>query len=210
MKPINTNIIQLVLCLCLCITISVAQAAALYKWVDDDGDVRYTDHPPIDKGYELLNSYGVVIKSAKAPKTEKELADEKKANELAQKKLEEEKRKKQLQDAKDRVLLLTFSSEEELSLVQDNRVEVIDSVIRLIGKNITTSKERRARLETNAQTLYLSKGLEVPGGLAQNIEHLTSKIESQKFQQQRKQVEKDRITQQFTLDLERYRILTNL
>ena len=210
MKPINTNILQLVLSISLCAFVTLTQAAALYKWVDDDGDVRYTDQPPIKKGYESLNSHGVVIKSTKAPKTDKELAKEKKANELAQKKLEEEKRKKQLQDAKDRVLLMTFSSEEELGLVRDNRIEVIDSVIRLIEKNIVTSKERLARLESNAQTLYAAKGLEVPGGLAQNIEHLTSKIDSQKYQHQRKQVEKDKINQQFTLDLERYRSLTNL
>lgn len=210
MKPINPNIIQLVLCISLCTCVTLTQAAALYKWVDDDGDVRYTDHPPIKKGYELFNSNGVIIKSADAPKTEKELADEKKAAELAQKKLEEEQRKKQLQDAKDRVLLMTFSSEEELSLVRDNRIEVIDAVIRLIEKSIVTTKERLARLETNADTLYLFKGLEVPGGLAQNIEHFTNKLENRESQQLLKQVEKDKINQQFTRDLERYRLLTDL
>jgi hypothetical protein len=208
MKMINTYIIRLLLCICFCVAIPVAQAA-LYKWVDDNGDVRYTGHPPTNKAYDLLNSHGVIIKSAGTPKTEKELADEKKAKQLAKIKLAEDKRKKQLQDAKDRVLLMTFSSEEELGLVRDNRIEVIDSVIRLIDKNIVTSKERLARLETNAETTYHSKGLEVPGGLAQNIEHLNSKIDSQKNQQQQKQAEKDKINQQFTVDLKRYRSLTD-
>jgi hypothetical protein len=209
MKPINTKTIQLVLSISLCAFVTLAQAAALYKWIDDDGSVRYTDHPPIKKEHKTLNAHGVVIKSTEAPKTEKELADAKKANKLAQKKLEKEKREQQAQDAKNRVLLMTFSSEEELSLVRDNRIDVIDSVIRLIEKSILTTKERLARLETNAETLYLSKGLEVPGGLAQNIEHFTKKLDARKDQQQLKQVEKDKINQQFARDLLRYRSLTN-
>lgn len=210
MKSTNTKITQLMLCISLCAFVTLTQAAALYKWTDDNGDVRYTDQPPTKKAYEAFNSNGVVIESADAPKTEKELADEKKANEVAQKKLEEEKRIKKIQDAKDRVLLMTFSSEEELGLVRDNRIEVIDSVIRLIEKSIETTKERLARLETNADTLYLSKGLDVPGGLAQNIEHFSNKLDNRRDQQLLKQFEKDKINQQFVQDLERYRLLTDL
>lgn len=209
MKLINTKIIQLMLSISLCALTTLVQAAVLYKWIDDDGSARYTDHPPVTKGYETLNSQGVVIKITDAPKTEKELADEKKAKKLVQNKLDEEKRIKQVQDAKDRVLLMTFSSEEELSLVRDNRIEVIESVIRLIEKSIVTTKERLGRLETNAQTLYLSKELEVPGGLAQNIEHFTNKLDSRRDQLLLKQFEKDKINQQFTQDLERYRLLTS-
>lgn len=210
MKPINTHITQLLLSISLCTFVTLAQAASLYKWVDDDGAIRYTGQAPIQKAYELLNSHGVVIRSAEAPKTKQELADEKKANKIAQKKLAEEKREKQAQDARDRVLLMTFSSEEELKLVRNNRIEVIDSVIRLIGKNIVSSKQRLADLETNAETNYRSKGLEVPGGLAQNIEHLANKVDSQNRQQQQKQAEKDKINQQFNLDIKRYRTLKNL
>ena len=207
MKPNKTIFAQLILYISLCTVFTVTQAAALYKWVDDDGNVRYTDHPPANKGHELLNSHGVVIKSTAAPKTEKELADEKKANELAEKQREKDEKEKKARDARDRVLLMTFSSEEELSLVKNNRVEVIESVIRLIDKSIATTQERLTLLENNAQTLYLSKGLEVPGGLAQNIEHFTKKLDNRKNQRQLKQAEKDKIDLQFAQDLERYRLL---
>ena len=136
--------------------------------------------------------------------------NEKKAKELAQKQLEKEALEKKARDAKDRVLLMTFSSEEELELVKDNRMDVIESVIRLIDKSIVTTQERLTRLETNAQTLYLSKDLEVPGGLAQNIEHFTKKLDSRNAQRQLKQIEKDKINQQYAEDLERYRFLTDL
>ncbi|MFT4606890.1 MAG: hypothetical protein ACI9V8_001379 [Urechidicola sp.] len=210
MRLINTKVIQLLLSISLCISVTLTQAEVVYKWIDDNGSIRYTDHPPIKKEHQTLNAHGVVIKSTEAPKTEKELADEKKVHELAQKKLEQEKNQKQAQDAKDRVLLMTFSSEQELGLVRDNRIEVIDSVIRLIEKSIVTTKQRLARLETDAETQYLSKGQEVPGGLAQNIEHFTKKLDARKSQQRLKQVEKDKINQQFALDLDRYRLLKGL
>ena len=209
MKSIKANFAKVILGISLCTAFTLPQAASLYKWVDDDGNVRYTDYPPIRKGHETLNSHGVVIKSTAAPKTEKELAAEKKANDLAQKELEIEKKKIQAEQAKDRVLLMTFSSEDELGLVKDNRIEVVDSVIRLIDKSIVTTQERLTLLENNAQTLYRAKGLAVPGGLAQNIEHFTNKLISRNNQRQLKQIEKDKINNQFAKDLERYRFLKN-
>lgn len=205
MNPIYTKIIQLMLGIGL--LVNVTQAFALYKWIDDDGNIHYSDHPPSKKGHKELNSHGVIIKSTDAPKTKEELAAEKEANKIAQKKLREEKRIQQAQAAKDRVLLLTFSSEEELDLVRNSRIEVVDSVIRLIGTSITAAETTLARFQNDAETRYLSKGLEVPGGLAQNIEHFTKKIEARRQQQALKQDEKDKINLEFDQDLERYRFL---
>ena len=47
----------------------------------------------------------------------------------------------------------------------------------------------------------------MPGGLAQKIEHFSRKIENRNAQLQLKQAEKDKINQQFELDLARYRAL---
>lgn len=207
MKQTKSFLSRLILSIGLCAVISMTQAGVLYKWVDDEGNVRYTDHPPTKKAHQTLNAQGVIIKSTAAPKTEEELAREKKAHDLAQEQLEKEKKLKQARATKDRVLLLTFSSEEELNLVRDNRIEVIESVLRLIDNSIATTQERLTLLENNAQTLYLSKELEVPGGLAQNIEHFTNKLNSRKKQRQLKQIEKDKLHLQYTEDLERYRFL---
>ena len=58
-----------------------------------------------------------------------------------------------------------------------------------------------------ADSIYLSQGKEVPGGLAQKIEHFTRKIENRNAQLALKQSEKDKINAQFEFDLARFRLL---
>jgi hypothetical protein len=115
--------------------------------------------------------------------------------------------RKDIQDKKDQVLLLTFSSEEELGLVRKNRIDVIDSVISLIEKSILSTQDTLDALLATAEQNYLSKGKEVPGGLAQKIEHFTGKIQSRNAQLQLKQDEKAKIEQQYQADLVRFREL---
>ena len=185
-------------------------AAKLYKWVDEDGNIRYSDRlppPQINKGHETLNPQGIVIKRTAAAKTEVELAAAQQAQEELEAKLAAEKKIKEKQDHKDLVLLLTFSSEAELGRVKDNRLDVLESVIKLIKKSITTTEEKLASLELTAEQNYRSKGQEIPGGLAQNIGFFTRKKSIREKQLQLKKTEKRKITRQYQVDLARYRFL---
>ncbi|MCP4188808.1 MAG: DUF4124 domain-containing protein [Gammaproteobacteria bacterium] len=190
--------------------VSPIQAATLYKWIDDEGNIRYSDRMPITdvkKQHQTLNDQGIVIDTKAAAKTEEELDAEAAAKKAEELRLAEEKRLKTIQDKKDRVLLLTFSSEQEMSSVHGNRIDVIDSVINLIKKSLTTTEERLIGLEDKADLHYRSKDKEIPGGLAQNIEHFTRKVLNRKEQLRLKEEEKQKINKQFELDLARYRLL---
>jgi hypothetical protein len=194
----------------LCIVAGTSSAAALYKWIDEDGQVRYSDRLPVKqvkKKHQQLNSQGVVVTTTEAAKSEEELAAEAEARRKAEEQAAEQARLDEIQYKKDQVLLLTFSSEKEMALARDDRLEVIDSVIRLITKNITSTQETLLELETSAEQTYTSQGREIPGGLAQKIEHFTRKIESRTDQLLMKVDEKDRIKEQFELDLARFREL---
>lgn len=194
----------------LCMFTGGVDAAALYKWIDEDGQIRYSDRLPatqVKKKHQQLNSQGVVVGTTEAAKSEEELAAEAEAKRIAEEQAAEEARLNQIQYEKDQVLLLTFSSERELELARDDRLEVLDSVIRLITKNITSTQKTLQELETSADQNYTSKGKEIPGGLAQKIEHFTRKIESRTDQLLLKVEEKDRINQQFEHDLARFREL---
>jgi hypothetical protein len=105
------------------------------------------------------------------------------------------------------VLLLTFSSEEEIEGARDNRMQVLDSVIRLIESSIDSTQDKLDYLLDRAQEAYISKGKEVPGGLAQNIEHFERKIESRDAQLQLKQAEREKVRLKYEVDLERFRLL---
>ena len=66
----------------ICALISPAGAGALYKWVDENGNVRYSDKIPANQakqGHSQLNSQGVVINTQEKAKTEAELAAQAKA-----------------------------------------------------------------------------------------------------------------------------------
>ena len=198
----------MLLALLLCAAFTPASAAALYKWVDENGAVHYSSQLPpkqTQKGHQQLNSQGVVVSTQEAikTKTEEELAEEARAAEEAK----EVARLKEIQDAKDRVLLLTFSTEDEIELARDNRIEVIDSVIRLIRGSIETTQEKLQPLQQSADNNYLSKGKEVPGGLAQKIEFFEGRLVSRNAQLEAKIQEKEKIRQKYESDLERYRLL---
>jgi len=194
----------------LCIATGAASAAALYKWIDEDGQVRYSDRLPtkqVKKKHQQLNSQGVVVGTTEAARSDEEIAAEAEAKRKAEEQAKEDARLQEIQYKKDQVLLLTFSSEREMALARDDRLEVLDSVIRLITKSIDSTQVTLRELEAQAEKNYTSQDRDVPGGLAQKIEHFTRKIDSRTDQLILKIEEKDRINEQFELDLARFREL---
>ena len=189
---------------------STADAAKLYKWVDEDGQIRYSDRLPsnrVKKKHQQLNRQGVVVNTTDDARSDEEIAAEAEARLKAEQEAAEAARLKAIQDQKDQVLLLTFSSEEELSLAREKRIGDIDSVINLINKSIVSTREKLEELQGNADQIYLSQGKEVPGGLAQKIEQFTRKMENRTRQLEQKEAEKSKINQQYEIDLARYRHL---
>ena len=209
--PTSVRASQLILIsLLLCLLPGLSAAGSLYKWVDEDGQVRYSDRMPssqIKQKHEKLSPQGVVIGTKEAAKSEEELAAANEAKAALEAKQALERIAKEEQDRKDRVLILTFSSEEEMSAVRENRIAVIDSVINLIQKSIDDTEEKLVGLKENAEVNYTSKDLEIPGGLEQKIEFFTRRISLRTDQLNLKEVEKQKLIEQFDLDMARYRLL---
>jgi hypothetical protein len=199
-------------CLILLGISATASAGKLYKWVDENGDIRYSDRVPVSqvkRELQTLNAQGVVINTQAAAKTDDELKASKEAEKELQARRDAERQNKETQGRLDRVLFLTFSSEREMSRVKNDRIDVLDSVIRLIYKSLATTEERLLRFENLAEQQYTSKGEEIPGGLAQNIEESIRKINNREKQLALKLGEKFKIEAQFEIDLARFRLLKN-
>ena len=206
----STRLPELMLAALLCVVSSAPMAGALYKWVDENGAIRYSDQLPPDqnkKGHQQLNSQGMVLSTRDAARPPEEIAIEAESKRKLEEQQREEARIKSIQDKKDRVLLLSFSSEEELELARENRIQVIDSVIRLITNSIKTTQGKLDKLSTRADQAYISKGHDVPGGLAQKIEHFERKAESRNAQLKLKIAEREKIRQKYDFDLDRFRLL---
>jgi hypothetical protein len=201
---------DLLLAVLLCAVSSTSTAGALYKWVDENGKVRYSDRMPPDQKknkHQQLNSQGMVLSTRDAAKSPEEIAIEAESKNKLEELQREEKRVKAIQDKHDRVLLLTFSSEEELEHARESRMQVMDSFILLIESSIESTQGKLDGLTSRAQEAYISKGKEVPGGLAQKIEHFERKIESRDSQLRLNKMEKEKIRQTYETDLERFRLL---
>ncbi len=198
------------LALVLCALSAPVSSASLYKWIDENGQVRYSDRLPpnqVKKKHQQLSKQGVVLSTTEDARSEEEIAEELEKQQALESERAEQARLKQIQDKKDQVLLLTFSSAEEIDLAREDRLAVVDSVIRLIEKSIASTQTKLDELQANADEVYLSQGKEVPGGLAQKIEHFTRKIENREAQLELKLDEKAKINARFDSDLERFRLL---
>ncbi len=199
-------ILALLIVATLCVGSNPVKAGTLYKWVDETGQIRYSDNlpaPQVKRKHQQLNSQGIVITTQEAAKSEAELAIELKLEKDAatQAKLDEE------QNRKDQVLLLTFSNESELNMARNDRLEVLGSVIQLIRNNIALMQLKLDELQARAEETYLSQNKVVPGGLAQRIEDLKKIKEGRDAQLDSKLLAKERIEQQYVIDLNRYRLL---
>jgi hypothetical protein len=206
----STLLPELLLAVLLCAVSSTSMAGALYKWVDENGNVRYSDRMPPDQKknkHQQLSSQGLVLTTRDAARSPEEIAIETESKRKLEEQQREEARIKSIQDKHDRVLMLTFSSEEEIEAARDDRMQAVESVIRLINSSIETTQGQLDGLTNRAQEAYISKSKEIPGGLAQKIEHFERKIESRDAQLQLKLSDKEKVRQKYEADLDRYRLL---
>jgi len=190
------------------------RSATLYKWVDDKGEVRYSDQLPpgqAGKGFEKLTTEGFVVEKKApemTPEEKRRARIEARIRAIEEKRRkEEEARKRAEQEHQDTVLMMTYSNEDEIREAKDERLEVVEEVIKLLKRNIEDEQQKLESLKQEAREKYSDKGQEVPGGLAQKIEYSTNKILSKQTQLLLKYDELDRINEQFVKDLTRYREL---
>lgn len=200
--------VRLISCLLLCSGLSlasIAEAGNLYKWIDDQGQIHYGDRIPPEyakKERKTLNDQGIVVDTKARAKTPEEIAE---AERLARLKAEEERRQAE-QAAKDKILLDTFSNEDEMIMTRNGKIEAIDAVIRItkgriekLGERLTTLTARAAHLERSGRT--------VPDELDTEIRSTRQQIRENKAYIAQKGVEQQAIRDQFETDIQRFREL---
>jgi len=135
------------------LTLAVAGAhGALYKWVDENGRVQYSDRPPgSDKGGVQLSNRGIVVK---------------KLEEDARTKAE--KAKAEEQSRQDTALLQSFSSAEEIDLKRDREVQGLNAAIANLRSQEKRVSERLADDRRRAEN-YRRRKEPVPDPVKQGI-----------------------------------------
>jgi len=183
--------------------------AARNKWVDEKGQVHYGDRVPaqyLSKDRQVLNDQGVVIRKHEKLKTEEELTEEQERQAIQ---LEKDKRdliaarKKALRD---RVLTDTFTTERDILMARDRRIDAITSQINLTETIIKDDEKKLAAIKNRIENIEKS-GREVPENTKKSLVVVSRQLETHYQFVESKNQERESILQDFDRDIKRFREL---
>jgi len=187
------------------ITSSFCVQAKMYKWVDENGQMHFGDKIPLKyivKAHDELNEQGVVMKHKDAAKTPKQKAEARRLESERKKAALVEKRKMQ----RDRVLLDTYTTERDLIVARDSRLDAVDSQIQLAVSIIKDSNNKIESMEKQVTQIKTSNR-EVPPGLYKRIDNEKQQVLVQSKVMGNHKKHRDEISIQFNDYIERFKVL---
>ncbi len=179
----------------------------VYKWVDANGQVQYSNRMPPESAQQErkeISESGRVIKVYNAPKTPEEKAESERLARLEELRKDRE-RKRAIHD---RSLLSSYSSKDDMVSAQQNKITMVEALIQLTHSRITSMQERLQKLTEEAAG-YERSGKTLPFALKQQISNLHDLIEHNTRFAADKEVEIKEIRKQSARDLARYEELTS-
>jgi len=180
-----------------------AEAERTYRWTDADGVVHYGDHVPpqfAQGAVVVMNREGVKLREQTAPPSE--------AERLALKaRAEADARRRQ----HDRFLLITYSSEREITQLREERLAQIEAQITASQAYLDSLSRRldslRARTSNFRPYATTAQAPRMPDALAAEIVQTLAEARTQQAALLTRQHEKDELNARFDADLKRYREL---
>ena len=178
----------------------------LYKWVDEQGVTHYGDHiPPEYAGHEqrVINSQGVEINRLEAQKTPEQLAAE------DQKKLDGQQRQN-----RDKNLLNTYASVQEIERLRDQRVTLVTDQIKVTSQflEVLNGKLKKLRASSMHYKPYNSdpNAQAMPDQIAEDLVRVGNDIRTQEQNLREKRSEETSMRKQFESDIERFKELKGI
>ena len=201
--------------LCLCALLASGHAAGapdrsdgrvLYKWVDKDGLTHYGDHVPPEYATQeqhVLNSRGYEIKHLDAQKTAEQAAAEE------QKRLDAEQRQ-----LRDRNLLSTYASVQEIERLRDQRLTLLADQIKVTNQFLDTLNGRMKKMRADGMRYrpYNNdpKAPSMPDQLAEDLVRLSADMRTQEQNLKQKRSEEATMSIQFESDIDRFKELKHI
>lgn len=177
-----------------------------YKcWTNKDGVKECGNAVPPEysqQGHEEKRANGLTIKTEGQAKSADELAAERMA--AHEKEIADDNARKQ--KASDRVLLDTFSSEDDMALARDGQIANIDSQIRLTQSHIDKLQKNLDKAIKDAAD-FERRGNPVPDHLTRNMDSLRQQITDNESFIATKHEEQEQLRTKFDADIKRFREL---
>jgi hypothetical protein len=209
MKPWSIKLLLPAILLALAAGAAAAQSEKqkkLYRWVDKNGQVHYGDSVPAEyaeQDRDVLNRQGLAVGREEGTITPEEAAAKAAADKAAR---EEQKRK-----LRDRVLLQTYQSVQELEILRDNRLDLVDSQLTIQEQSLSNLRAQRAQIERIAARYAPANtapdAQPLPDELAADLERSATDIQTQESNLVRRREERENIRQTFEADIARYKEL---
>jgi Domain of unknown function (DUF4124) len=183
-----------------------ANGRTLYKWVDEQGVTHYGDHIPPEYAAQerhVINSQGVEINRLEAQKTPEALAAE------DQRKAEAEQSKN-----RDRNLLNTYASVQEIERLRDQRVTLLSDQIKVTSQflEVLNGKLKKLRVTSMRFKPYSSdpNAAAMPDQIAEDLVRVGNDIRTQEQNLSEKRSEETIMSRQFDSDIGRFKELKGI
>jgi len=190
------------------VLVTTTAAGGLYRWVDEDGNVHYSDSVPpqqIEGEHTILNQDGVRVKSVPRAKTPEELQKEQEIERMRAQQQELLDRQQEL----DQALLRTFRSEDDIVMARDGKIAAVEVKIDVIRNNIRRGQDKLSELLKQAADLERA-GRGVPNQVKEKILKTEREIGSAYEGILEGEQQKEAVRATFEADLERFRLLKNI
>lgn len=182
--------------------------AAKFKcWTNSDGVKECGSYVPAEysqKRIETRGDSGRVVEVKERAKTEAELAE---IDRLAKLKAIEDAKIAE-QKKKDDILLKTFTSERDINMLRDSKVNVIEGIITVTNSNNKALKKKLEKSQKKAANIE-RRGKKPPANLLEDIKTIENRIIKNKKSNKTKREEQKSIKDKFAKDLQRFQTLKN-
>ncbi len=186
------------------------QGEAYYRCKDAQGQPLYGDSMPLGcagQDTEVLSGSGNVLRVIEGDRT--------KAARLAREATESKERKlKEERDLRDRMLLETYLSVEDIERLRDQRLDMLVAQSRATEQTINNMRERQSRLEAQIARFkpYNDKpnAPPLPDHLAEEMVNTVNSLKVYEESLEKNQAEQAEVKSSFTADIKRFKELKGI
>lgn len=184
---------------------AVAHGGKLYRWVDDDGNIHYTDRMPAsatDEEHEVMDERGTVMDRKESKEVERERREEIEAAKAEERRREMEREE---QRRRDRIIMQTFTTERDIELTRKDRVEAVQVQINIVEHGIERLRAEHRQVMRRLEKL--PEDAPAAEEQRQRLEEIDGRLEQRWADKYQLETRRAEIKERFDGYLERFREL---
>jgi hypothetical protein len=180
-------------------------SANTFRWVDENGQVHYSDHIPpqdVNKAYSIINKQGVTINSVEQAKTKEQLEEEQR---IQQQKAEQERLARE-RSTYDHILMDTYTKVSDLEETRDRYIATLEGLIKVAEHKLTSLNHDLDNINKAAANLE-REGKAMPEDMRQDIANLQTQIERENNFILAQRAQQKVMREKFAADIQRFQEL---